>query len=135
MVTAQAEEQSLAEKNMAAYFISHDTKYIAEDAIFRTMNNGDETKGREAIGGMLYYLYKVAFDAHAENTNTIVTENDAVWEGTFVGKHIGEFAGMSATGKDISVPLCVVYKLNSEGLIKRANIYMSGDVLMQQLTS
>jgi predicted ester cyclase len=49
-----------------------------------------------------------------------------------VGKHIGEFAGIPATGKDFRVPLCVVYDLDND-LIKRARIYFELPVLFQQL--
>ena len=70
------------------------------------MNNSELTIGREAVAKMLHYIYRVAFDAHAEITNTIVTNSKAVLEANFVGKHIGEFAGFQATGKNVKVPLC-----------------------------
>ena len=49
-----------------------------------------------------------------------------------MGKHIGEFAGIRATGKDISVPVCVVYDVENEQ-IKRAHSYLEMPVLLQQL--
>lgn len=109
MVTTHTEERPLAEKNMSAYFTSHDTQYMAEDAVFISMNTGEETKGREAIAAMLHHIYHVAFDAHAVINNTIVTEHNAVMEGTFNGKHIGEFAGIPATNKDVKSPtMCYI---------------------------
>ena len=62
----------------------------------------------------------------------IFAENQAVIEGDFVGKHIGEFAGMPATGRQVRVPLCVVYDLE-DGVIKRARVYMEMPVMMRQL--
>ena len=118
---------------MEAYFKSHDTAYVAEDAVFHNMSTGEETKGKAAIAGMLHYIYHVAFDAHADVQHTMVTDKHAVLEATFKGKHIGEFAGMKATNKEVKVPLCVTYDLNDEGLIKEARIYMLGDVMMKQL--
>jgi predicted ester cyclase len=53
-------------------------------------------------------------------------------EGEFVGKHIGEFAGIPATGKDVRVPLCVVYDLENDQ-IKRGRIYFETPALLQQL--
>jgi len=50
----------------------------------------------------------------------------------FVGKHIGEFAGIPATGRSVRVPLCVVYDLES-GRITRARVYLELPVLMRQL--
>lgn len=122
------------QKNMKAYFESHDVKYVAEDAVFTHMGTGDEYKGREAIASMLQYMYHIAFDAKANIKNTVITEKNALLEADFVGKHIGEFAGVSATNKNVNVPFCVTYDLEN-GLIKAARVYMMGDVMMRQLTS
>lgn len=113
---------------------THDVKYVAEDAVFKNLGTGEEYKGREAIGGMLHYIYHVAFDARAEVTNYFVTEDKAMLEGFFKGTHISEFAGIPATQKKVNVPICVSYDLK-DGLIHQARIYMLGSVLMQQLQS
>lgn len=115
------------------YFETHDSKYLAEDVVFVNMETNEITVGREAVGNMLHFIYHVAFDAHAEITNTLITENNAVLEANFVGKHIGEFAGIHATNKQVKVPLCVTYDLEN-GLIKVARIYMLSSVMMQQLS-
>jgi len=107
-------------------------QYVTEDAIFVSMNTGEETRGREAIGQMLHYFYHVAFDARAEIINKVITEEKAVLEFNFKGKHIGEFAGMQPTNKEVNVPTCVSYDLEN-GLIKKGRVYMLVDVMMKQL--
>ena len=84
-------------KPVEKYFETHDSKYLAEDAVFINMGTTELTIGREAIGNMLNHIYHIAFDARADITNTIVTENKAVLEANFIGKHIGEFAGIPAS--------------------------------------
>ena len=123
---------STSQKNFEAYARTHDVQYVAEDAVFTSMNTGEKTVGREAIGEMLHYIYHVAFDARAEIKNIVVTENKALLEGDFIGKHIGEFAGIPATNKDVNVPLCVTYELEN-GLIKEGRVYFLMDVMMAQL--
>jgi predicted ester cyclase len=129
----EKEEISLAQKNVEAYFNTHDVQYITEDAVFTSMNTGEETRGREAVGQMLHYIYHVAFDAKAEITNKVITEKKAVLEFNFKGKHIGEFAGMQPTNKEVNVPICVSYDLEN-GLIKKGRVYMLVDVMMKQLS-
>jgi predicted ester cyclase len=121
-------------KPIEIYFETHDPKYLTEDTVFIDMNSNDLTIGREAVGNMLHYIYHVAFNAHAEITNTIVCDNKAVLEANFIGEHIGEFAGIPATNKHVKVPLCVTYDLEN-GLIKVARVYMLTSVMMQQLSS
>ncbi|RYF87035.1 MAG: nuclear transport factor 2 family protein [Chitinophagaceae bacterium] len=123
---------SLAEKNMLAYFETHDVKYLTEDAVFRNMNTGETYTGRAEIGGMLHYFYHVLFDATAELVNYIVTEDKAMVEGRVKGKHIGDFPGIPATNKDVDFPICVTYFLQ-DGLIREGHIYTLNDVLMRQL--
>lgn len=121
-------------KNMKAYFETHDVKYVIEDAVFINMGTGEETRGRDAIKEMLHYIYHVAFDAKAVIKNTIVTKDHALLEADFVGKHIGELAGLPPTNKQVNIPLCVSYDLEN-GLIKTGRIYMMGEVMTKQLTS
>lgn len=125
---------SVTQKNLEAYFKTHDVQYVAEDGVFTHMNTGEKTIGREAVRQMLHYIYHVAFDAKAEIKNTIITEDKAVLEMDFVGKHIGEFAGIQPTGKQVKFPITIVYDLEN-GLIKQARVYMLMDVMMKQLTS
>jgi predicted ester cyclase len=125
---------SIAQQNMQDYVQTHDVKYVAEDGVFKNMDTGEAHKGRTEIGAMLHYMYHVAFDASAEVTNLVVTENKALLEALFKGTHIGEIAGIAATNKKVNVPFCVCYDLEG-GLIKEARIYMSLNVLLQQLNA
>ena len=38
----------------------------------------------------------------------IIGYGQAVGEFDFVGKHIGEFGGIAATGREVRVPYCIV---------------------------
>lgn len=130
---ADIKGQTNAMTNMEEFFKTHDVKYIAENAVFKNMNTGEEINGRQAIADMLNYIYHVAFDAKAIVNNIVITKDHALLEASFVGKHMGEFAGIPATGKQVNVPLCVSYDLNEDGLIQKGRIYMLADVMMQQL--
>lgn len=119
---------------MTQYFNSNhaNVSMMAEDVVFTVMATGQAHRGRDGVLQMLTYFYHLAFAAGAESSNLIFADGQAVWEGDFVGKHIGEFAGIPATGKQVRVPLCVVYDLENEQ-IKRGRIYFEMPVLFQQL--
>jgi steroid delta-isomerase-like uncharacterized protein len=119
---------------MTRYFDSDhsDVSMMADDVVFTVMATGQEHHTPEGIGQMLNYFYHVAFDAQAETTNTIFDDGKAVVEGFFVGKHIGEFAGIPATNKEVRVPMCVIYDLENDS-IKRGRIYFEMPVLFRQL--
>src|SRR4051812_36531469 len=124
------ESHSRTQKNMMAYLQNRDVQYIAEDALFKNMSTGEEYRGRAEIGGLLHYMYQVAFDAIAEVKNVVITEDKAMFDGYFKGRHIGAYNGLAATQKEVNVPLCVTYDL-ADGLIKEARIFMMQEILMQ----
>jgi steroid delta-isomerase-like uncharacterized protein len=109
-----------------------DTSMMAEDVVFTIMASGQEHRGREGVMGMLNYFYHIAFDAKATMPVVLYDENHAMVEGEFIGKHIGEFAGIPATGKEVRVPICVVYDLENN-LIARGRVYFEMPALLQQL--
>jgi steroid delta-isomerase-like uncharacterized protein len=124
----------ITERVMRKYWDSQhtDTSMMAENVVFTMMANGQETRGPEAVLQMLHWFYHVAFDARAETANEIIADGKAMIEAEVVGKHIGEFAGVPATGKQFRVPLCVVYDVEGEQ-ITRARIYFEIPALMAQL--
>ncbi|HYC33442.1 MAG TPA: ester cyclase [Gemmatimonadales bacterium] len=119
---------------MMRYWDSHhrDLSMMAPDVHFTTMATGDEHCGVEEVRRMLDHIYHVAFDARAELRTRLCTESHAVIEGWLVGTHVGEFAGVPATGRQVRVPLCVVYDVE-DGLIKRGRVYLELPVLLRQL--
>lgn len=121
---------------MSRYWDSdhHDLSMMADDVVFEHMATGDVHRGPDEVRKVLDYMYRQAFDATAEIRSRICSESQAVLEAEFVGKHIGEFAKIPATGRSVRVPLCVVYDLEADK-IKRARIYIELPVLMRQLGS
>lgn len=121
-------------ETMQRYFNSEhsDVSMMANDVVFTIMSTGQEHTGPDGVMGMLNYFYHIAFEATATPRVRLFGENNAMIEGDFVGKHIGEFAGIPATGKDVNVPICVVYDLENN-LIKRGRVYFEMPALMAQL--
>ena len=119
---------------MMRYFNAEhsDVSMMAKDVVFTVMASGDEHRGPEAVLGMLHYFYHVAFEARFAARVTLFGESNAVTEGDFVGRHIGEFAGIPAAGKEVNVPLCVVYDLEDD-LLKRGRVYFEMPALLKQL--
>jgi len=109
-----------------------DTSVLAEDVVFTTMNTAEEDRGPEGVSQSLNYVYHVAFDARFELTNQIFDAGIAFVEGDFVGKHIGEFAGIPPTNKHVRVPLGVGYEVENDE-IKRACIYFEMPAMFEQL--
>jgi predicted ester cyclase len=121
---------------MLRYFDSNhsDVSTMAEDVVFTIMATGAEHHGREGVLEILKFFYHVAFDATATTRLTLFGETNAVFEGEFVGKHIGEFAGLRPSGKNVRVPICVVYDLKGNQ-IWRGRVYFEMPALLQQINA
>ena len=109
-----------------------DLSMMAPDVVFTSMATGDEHRGPAGVRRMVEHIYHVAFEARAETRSRLFADNQAVLEADFVGRHIGDFAGVPATGRTVRVPLCVVYDLEG-GRITRGRVYLELPVLLRQL--
>ena len=109
-----------------------DVSMMADDVVFTIMATGEEHKGPDGVLRMLDYFYRTAFDAHVEPRNAVFADGQAVFEGDFVGRHIGEFSGIPATNKTVRVPMCIVYDLENNE-IKCGRVYFEMPVLFAQL--
>ena len=134
---SKGEESMSVESTRAAmtkYFQSEhgDVSMMADDVVFTIMATGQEHRGRDGVMSMLNYFYQIAFDATAVTKNVIFADQQTLVEGDFVGKHIGEFAGIPATQKKVRVPIAVAYDLEHDR-IKRGRVYFEMPALLQQL--
>ncbi len=109
-----------------------DLSAVHEEATYKMMGTGEQVIGREAIGEMIASFYTVPFNGRFLTVNKTYSENQAVVEGELHGEHIGEFAGVPATGRKVKVPMVIIYDLDDE-LIVGARIYFLTDVFLRQV--
>ena len=107
--------------------------HFAEDVTIDVVGSGQTGQGRATVESMIRFIHEQAFDARAEVKSLIVDGDRAALEADFVGRHIGEFAGVAATSRDLRVPYSVVYDLDG-GRIKALRIYGLASDLVRLLS-
>jgi predicted ester cyclase len=107
-------------------------RFFADDIEFAVMGTEQQTRGARAAEQAIRFLHETAFDARPEITGLVVDERGAAAEAVFVGTHIGEFAGVAATGHSVRIPYSVFYDVEVDK-ITGLRIYMSIDQLVAQV--
>ena len=107
-------------------------RFFSDDVAFEVVGTDQRTRGAEAAEQAIRFLHEVAFDAVPEVANVLVDDHGAAAEAMFVGTHVGEFAGIPATGRAVRVPYSVFYDVEA-GRITALRIYMPMDQLVAQI--
>ncbi len=107
-------------------------RFFSDDIAFEIVGTDQRARGAEATEQAIRFMHEVAFDAVPEVTNVLVDNHGAAGEAIFVGTHVGEFAGIPATGNPVRVPYSVFYDLDA-GRITALRIYMPMDQLVSQI--
>lgn len=107
-------------------------RHFTPDVTFSLEGNGMAATGATEVEQTIRFLHEVAFDAQPVLRSLIVEGERAAAELEFVGTHTGEFAGIAATGRRVSVPYSVVYDLR-DGKIAALRAYMALSTLLAQL--
>ncbi len=107
-------------------------QYLAEDVVLTIPTTDIRVTGRSATVDFIDHLHSVAFEADPEMTKMLAGEDAAAAEFVFKGRHVGEFSGVAATGRDVRLPYSVIYDV-PDGRISALRIYMSVTDLMAQL--
>jgi predicted ester cyclase len=108
--------------------------YFTADVVATFEGTDQRAEGREAAAQLIRSVHEGAFDARMELKNLLTDHGKAAIEADFAGTHIGEFAGLAATGRTVRVPYSVVYDL-SGGQISALRIYFPMSQLIDQLSS
>ena len=112
----------------------HDRGKLANDAVFTLISTGKTFEGRAEVEKLLDLFYRQAFEGRDEIQTIIVEENRAVVEAIFAAKHISEFDGVPASGKQVEAPYCAVYTIE-ENKLARGHLYLDVHMIREQLMS
>jgi predicted ester cyclase len=107
-------------------------RFFDDDTEFALMGTDQQSRGAQAVEQTIRFLHESAFDAEPEFAGLVVDDHGAAAEAVFVGTHIGDFSGVSATGNRVRVPYSVFYDVDADR-IKALRIYMPMDQLLAQI--
>lgn len=107
-------------------------RYFAADVTFATLRTGQIAAGPIAVERLIRHYCEEIFDTHLRVTMVVVDVGRATLSLDFAGIHKGEFLGVAATGRSISVPCDVDFELR-EGEIVAMRGHVSKELLLEQL--
>lgn len=107
-------------------------RFLAPDVTFTAMETGEVTRGLEAVAMLLDHLHRQAFTAAPILRTLVAIPGLAMVEADFVGTHVGEFAGVAATGRSVRVPFAAAFDL-VDGFIVAVRAYLPLDALLRQV--
>lgn len=137
--TPEAMTQARTEEVMGAYvdaLLSNGpfADYFADDVVVTFVDVGQEIVGRDEAEAAIIDFHQVAFAAAPEVQTFIAGPGIAYAEVLFVATHTGDFAGIPATGREVSVPYAAVWELSGDK-ITALRLYGPASGLVQQLTA
>lgn len=108
-------------------------QHFAPDVAWTTMESGEQITGREAVRDLITFLHTQAFEAKPEPVGLLIEDDRVVLEAVFVGRHVGDFEGVGATGREVRAPYAVSYDV-ADGAITAIRAYFPVLAIRQQLT-
>ena len=90
---------------------------IADDASFYTPASPEALYGGEGYLSVVHWMRKGFSDVQWHIKDIIADENKAAVYWDLTGTHDGEFLGIKASGKKISVSVMNFYYINSDGKV------------------
>jgi predicted ester cyclase len=109
-------------------------RFFAPDVVWTTMEAGESVHGRAAVRDLITVLHSQAFEARPELVDLVTGDGTAMLEAVFDGTHVGEFAGLAATGRHVRLPYAMAYEV-SESAITAVRAYFPMAALLAQLTA
>jgi steroid delta-isomerase-like uncharacterized protein len=88
--------------------------YFSDDVVWTFMESGEEVRGRDNVRDVIVDMHTQAFKATPELRSLVVGDGVVAVEATFHGTHVGEYGGVPATGRSVSVPYAVFYTLEGD---------------------
>ena len=116
-----------------AFVADYRAAVLAEDVVLRDEAQGRTFTGQAEVEALLRAFYVEGFPGAQSHVRCIVAdEAAAVLEFTFRGRQDGPFMGISPTGREVALPMTIVFRM-AHGQIRSARLYYDAGTLLRQL--
>jgi steroid delta-isomerase-like uncharacterized protein len=88
--------------------------YLSDDVLWTFMESGEEVRGREQVRDLIVNLHTQAFKATPELRSLVVGDGVVALEALFNGTHVGDYEGVPATGRTVSLPYAIFYTIEGD---------------------
>ncbi len=106
---------------------------LCDDPIYKIMATNATFKGKEQVAQFYIGLFEGVPNANFELINTFIGEEGVVEESILRGAHSGRLFGVEATGREIALPLTIVFPIIG-GQIMGERLYFDLATLAKQLS-
>ncbi|MDH2443458.1 ester cyclase [Amnibacterium sp. CER49] len=106
--------------------------FLAPDITFGLAADEHPLRGASEVTRAVRHHYEQEFDARPEVVRLVADERSAVAELLFVGRHVGRYAGLPATGRVVRVPLAMAFDVE-DAVIVAIRLYYSPEGVLAQL--
>jgi hypothetical protein len=107
-------------------------RHFAEDSVVALLWTDQVVHGPAAAEQLIDHMHRVAFAATPVLKTLCIGAGHALAEFEFMARHIGEFAGIAATGKEVHLPYAAAYDL-ADGKITVLRLYFPLEQLVREL--
>ena len=95
--------------------------------------SNDVLHGHDAIRNFYGDLFAGFPDFWLDIRNRRTADDAIIVDGLFGGTHAGEWIGIAATGRKVSVPFCAVFTFTEDDRIKSETAYYDRLTILEQL--
>jgi steroid delta-isomerase-like uncharacterized protein len=106
---------------------------LADDPSYVEHPSGRTLRGKDQLREFLQGWASAFSDGEIVNAQYIDAGDTVIAQFTFEGTNDGAFAGMPATGKRVSVPICEIARYDAHGRVISAGVYYDTMTICTQL--
>jgi steroid delta-isomerase-like uncharacterized protein len=105
---------------------------LCDNPVYKIMATNEKYEGKEEVANFYRGLFEGVPEAGFELINVLVGEEGVVEESILHGRHRGLLFGLEATGREIALPLTIVFPMLN-GQILGERLYFDLATLARQL--
>jgi len=105
---------------------------LCAEPVYELLATGERYLGREGVTRFYSGLFAGMPDANFELVSVTIGETGVVEESVLTGTHTGELFGMPASGKNVRLPLVIIFPIQ-DGLFTGERLYFDLGTLQRQL--
>lgn len=132
-MTREQFQKHLDERSVNSHDAARVATFFAEDGVQRYVARGETARGRAAIRDAMQELFLAFPDFNLEVRDLFTADNRMCVQCTLTGTHEGELRGLLATHRRIEVEICLVFRIDRDGLVQEEVIYGDSMTMLSQL--